>query len=350
MNQLMINKLVRSLFVISVFIIPSLVIVPTTSAAPSISNISTNSNTIPKYEKFEITFDVTGSAAGNPQFPYNPSPPPGIDPTNPKHQGISVDAVFTNPNGQTFQQPAFIYQNYQSINNNSGYFPTGNKVWKVRFAPDIPGTWTFQLKAQDASGLSPLTTKQSFTVTDSAKRGFIRVSETDPRYFEFSNGEYFPAIGRHATTTYDQPGSGDTSSYTKFGQNGITLIRDWMSGFYGSAWLEWRDGRNIYDFYLPRAGLEGLALNGKEYLTMVLADSDWTANSWYNTCRRQDPSAPHTIAALKPNTTYKISSTYHGQGIAGPVGTNFGYIVKLGVNGAWNDNCGSPDGLYKATT
>ena len=320
----------------------------------TIANITHNGSTypnsqIPIYEKFEITFQVTTNASPgpNPQLPYIASPPPGFSPSdNPKYAGISVDAVFTAPDGQSYQQPAFIYQPYQQLSN--GPYPIGGKVWKVRFAPHLPGNWSYYLKAKDASGnTSTVQTPRTFTVTDSANKGFIRVSQNDPRYFEFSDGSYFPAIGRHARTTYDTPGSGDRSDYLEYGQNGITLVRDWMSGFYGSAWLYWRDGRNPYDFYLPRTGLEGYTdpQTGKERLTMVLAEG----NGWYYSCRREDLSAPHQVEAIKTNTYYKISSTYQASGITGPRNSNYsnyGYVLKVG---GWEDNCQNPGGLPTVT-
>ena len=52
--------------------------------------------------------------------------------------------------------------------------PTGNFVWKARFAPDQTGTWMFKLAAQDASGSFQSTT-QSFTVVPSDAPGFLKL-------------------------------------------------------------------------------------------------------------------------------------------------------------------------------
>ena len=323
------------------------------SAAPAISQITDNrgsysGNQIPRYNKLEVTFQVANSVAQNFQLPYDPTPPPGIDPNvYPKHKGISVDAVFTAPDGKNYSQPAFIYQPYTIQG-----LPDGNKIWKVRFAPNIPGIWSYYLTAKDASGTtSTQNSPNSFTVGASINHGFIKVSSKDPRYFEFDDGTYFPAIGRHSRSIYDQPGSGDRNDYLQFGSNGITLIRDWMSGFYGSAWLHWKDGRNTYDHYLPRTGLEGYKdpASGLEYLTMVLAQGDYTAGGWYYNCRRQDLSFPQQLARLKTNTNYRVAVTYTAQGIAGPRlsnYSNYGFVAKIG---GWADNCGEPDNLPVVT-
>jgi hypothetical protein len=61
------------------------------------TNADYSNGQTPKYEKFEITFQLETTGGGNPQFPYDPNPPHGIDLTYPKHQGISVDALFLPP-------------------------------------------------------------------------------------------------------------------------------------------------------------------------------------------------------------------------------------------------------------
>src|SRR5512143_3205962 len=77
---------------------------------PSISALSDNSSQyangqVPKFEKLEITFQLSTSAQ-NLQWPFDPAPPPGITPG----VGVTVSAVFTSPSNQTYTQPAFYYQ------------------------------------------------------------------------------------------------------------------------------------------------------------------------------------------------------------------------------------------------
>jgi len=167
-------------------------------AEPDILNISAPSQA-GKFEKFEITFDITGTTAQNFQLPFDPSPPNGIDPGYEKHRGISVDAEFTPDNWQTiYRQPAFFYYYYQNEapkRNWQGdlhewYYPTGTAAWKVRFAPDREGTWEFRLRATDAGG-SSVSGPHSFIVNSSDKKGFLRVSKKDPRYFEYDDGTLF---------------------------------------------------------------------------------------------------------------------------------------------------------------
>ena len=124
---------------------------PPSSALPA--SPVTVSPTAGKYEKVEITFQIAGVTAGNMQLPYDPNPPHGLEDAytggNPLCHGISVDAVFTGPDGNSFQQPAFFFRYYDDINGqrrpdvnntqNEWWYPTGQTAWKVRFSPTKPG-------------------------------------------------------------------------------------------------------------------------------------------------------------------------------------------------------------------
>src|SRR5207253_804518 len=120
-------------------------------------------------------------------------PPSGI----PQNWGITVNAQFSQDNFQTIAtQPAFYYQNFddQVKGNNEWFYPTSNYNWKVRFAPTKTGTWQYRVVAQDGSG-TVTSAAQTFNVINSSSHGFVRVSKTDPRYFEFDDGTYFPNLG-----------------------------------------------------------------------------------------------------------------------------------------------------------
>ncbi len=159
---------------------------------PRITNISDNrgdppGDPIPQYSKFEITFDVENTLAGNFQLPYDPNPPAGIDPERySKYNGISVDAQFTPDGWRTvYQQPAFFYQHFEEAvkPNQNGtdrewFYPTDQFSWKVRFAPNQPGTWEYKLVARDAGGTTE-SKSHSLDVVPSTSKGLIRVSEAD---------------------------------------------------------------------------------------------------------------------------------------------------------------------------
>src|SRR5206468_9010436 len=79
---------------------------PAYAGPTAISGVVANSFSINIYEKFELTFNVTGSPATNLQFPYDPAPPVGVK----AGVGISVDGLFSSDNWATsLTQPGFLF-------------------------------------------------------------------------------------------------------------------------------------------------------------------------------------------------------------------------------------------------
>ena len=223
--------------------------------------------------------------------------------------------------------------------NRAWNYPSLGSAWKVRFSPNQTGIWQYRLSARDASGAAQ-SAPQSFTVALSDAPGFIKVSPTDRRYFEFDNGEPYLALGFQGHS-YDDPVQEYDPKFQEYGQNGIQLTRNWINGMYGTSWLEWLGGRNIYDGYLPRAGTEAFydSLRDQNILTMVL-NYDGGDNGWYDACRFQFWNDPE---AVKPHTNYRLLITYWGKNIAGPRisgSSNFGLVGKIG--GGWEVNCYEP--------
>lgn len=327
-----------------------------TATSLAISEISDNrgdytSDQIPLYKKLEITFQVQNTVAQNFQLPYDPSPPPGMDPTYPKRRGISVDGLFLPPGASdwnhAYHQPGFFYQYFDDQvkrswdgKDHEWFNPTGNFAWKVRFSPNQTGTWQYRLTAQDAGG-SYQSSPQSFRVVTSKDPGFIKVSASDRRYFEFDNGEPFFALGFQGRA-FDIPFQDENPKFHEYGQNGINLVRYWISGMYGSAWLEWLGGRNIYDGYLPRAGTEAFhdPVRNQDVLTMRIDYETDGDTGWYDACRFQFWNDPE---AVKPHTNYRLSIQYWGQNISGPriqSSPSYGLVGKIG--GDWAPKCYEP--------
>jgi hypothetical protein len=346
---------------------PGLILIPTlspTSALPplgastsiasaiAISNAS-DIGTVAKYEKQEITFDVT-TLANNPQLPFDPSPPPGIV----EISGVSVDGVFTSPTGKVWNQPGFYYQLFddQLMGGAEWFYPTGQAVWKVRFTPDEIGVWQYYIKAQDSSGTTQ-SASRSFEVTASTNHGFIKSSETDPRYFEYSDGTYFPALGMNSAYNeiqWTNPNA-NQSYFQKAGSNGIQVVRMWLStwSIFGSSWNPWYSIRNDYEGYLPRSGLiTNGAVRPMAQMRLVYANN----NSYYfDACRFIGgfQAAP----AVKKNTKYHIKIRYKAQGISGPRNatySGYGLVAKVQNpnDGNWHTGChngGDPQNGVKVT-
>jgi hypothetical protein len=188
------------------------------------------------------------------------------------------------------------------------YRPTDNYSWKVRFSPDQAGTWQYKLVAQDASGTfesQPI----SFDTTNSSNHGFIKVSRSDGRYFEYDDGELFYPLGIQGGGNFDNPVMGNERAFQKYEENGINLKRIWISGLYGTAWLEWLGGRNIYDGYLPRPGVLPFydPIRDRYTLTQRIDYEPEGNVGWFDACRFQ---FWNDLEAIKPNTTYRLRIKY----------------------------------------
>ena len=356
-NLFMLCNLVRRVFFIAFLVVFFGFYVPSVSAQTglSISNISDNKSSypnsqIPKYEKFEITFQIQNTVAQNLNFAYEPntSPYPGSE-NYPFDQGIAVDAEFLPP-GQSdwtraYTQPAFYYQDFLDETHPSQwgtdwYYPTTNYYWKVRYAPNQAGTWQYRLKVQDASG-TVISSSQGFEVVNSENKGFIRVSQMDKRYFEFEDGTYFPALGYNMNYNHiqwidpeaDSPTSqGDNIDHFRaMGDNGIQLIRVWLSqwSIFGSHWNPWRDAASngndppwTWLMYDPG--------------TNPVTEFAFQISSNPSRCFMYGLNSPHP--PVKPNTRYRLRVNYKTLGIEGPAvnGQPYGFVVKFTNT---SDNC-----------
>src|SRR5688572_16459127 len=150
-----VGRLFRISSFVVIFLALNLCFSTNVQAAPSISNITDNRNSytnsqVPKFDKLEITFNIDSTDATNFFFPFDPDPPAGIAPGT----GMSVSAVFTDPEGNTFIQPGFYYQNFEEETKGSKewFHPTAHYSWKVRFSPNKVGIWKYRITAQDSSG------------------------------------------------------------------------------------------------------------------------------------------------------------------------------------------------------
>lgn len=313
--------------------------IPTANAAPAIVGVTAPVR-IGKYEKFEITFEIRNSAARNFQLPFDPDPPGGVDPRQELHRGISVDAEFTPDNWKTvYRQPGFYYHYYQESRDSAAHewrYPTGRAAWKVRFSANRTGTWHYRIRATDAGGAG-VSGMYSLTVQASSRKGFLKVSKRDPRYFEFDDGSLFLGPGINAGGSVTDPIKHLETDFSELQKNRIQLVRRWISGLYGAAWPQWLGGRGIYDGYLPRTGILPFhdPEQNRDRMTLYLKYPE----DWHDACIVRDW---NTREAVKPDTAYKLSIRYWGTNIKGPrkAGRNYGLVGK--ITAAWDPKCYEP--------
>jgi len=150
-----------------------------------INEVIVNSDRIGLYEKFEISFNLDGEWDN------------AFDPDQ-----IKVDAHFYSPDGKQIIVPGFFYQEYrQNINNRLE--KVGNPIWKVRFTPVLEGEYKYELVANN-KGKEIISPSNVFTsISYNTNHGFLRISKTNPLYFEFDDGSPFFGIAMDNASNRD---------------------------------------------------------------------------------------------------------------------------------------------------
>ena len=294
------------------------------ATAPVITGIQINPSVagLGVYDKFEGQFKIRTTATQL-DLPFDASPPSGVAPGT----GISVEGLFSRDNwASTIIQPAFLDQPYTHTLRPAGdgveghevdhFVPNGGPRWIVRFAPQQAGAWKFKVRATDAGG-SITADGGTFTVAAQSRNpnrqhGFLRVSQTDRRYFEFQDGS--PFIGVGFNSAFDDSADAAQRLQT-YAANKINFLRVWLSsaGINGTQWASWSyHGAPVN--YLPGTHLDtqttydgadvSLKLDGE---VPCLFTDFWQGR-----------------VPVQPNTTYSISARVKLENVTG------GFAVKLG--------------------
>ncbi|MFC1636947.1 DUF5060 domain-containing protein [Planctomycetota bacterium] len=149
---------------------------------------SQNTDTIAKYDVFEITFQHDVNYAE-----------PFFD--------VMIDVVFTSPSKEQIRVGGFHYgsssrpnirqdeiQTQQGPRQQVSYHFDKQNLWKARFAPSEPGQWTYDFVFRNAEG-QQAHGEGFFTCVQGhkPKSGFVRRHPTNPFRFVFDDGSpYFP--------------------------------------------------------------------------------------------------------------------------------------------------------------
>jgi len=182
-----------------------------------------------RFRKFEVTFQVDATYT-------NPFDPDDID----------VEGRFVFPDGREVAVPAFYSIAYEpaagvtQLQGGIPFKPTGEQCWRLRFAPPVAGAFRFYVTAKDAKGRTARSEAYSFTSVAAGGPGFVRVSKSNPMYFEDSaDGSLFFGAGANvAWTRTGDPGK-PAACYEYYFDRAKGLMsstRVWMCHW---AWLEW---------------------------------------------------------------------------------------------------------------
>jgi hypothetical protein len=208
-------------------------ITPSPTAVPGGTTVVTNlsaPNSTGRYKKFEVVMQLSRAFPADSLLPYYYY---DAADANQDSRGISVDAVFTAPDGSTQTVPAFYYQDYTRTGTSQETMtPSSNYSWRVRFAPSQFGSYQYHVVVRDAGGTSryPASGELVFSSIASSSKGFVRVDPNDSRFMAFDDGPSFvPIASGHQwwkccgmrSLDYD-------TAFSNFGQNGINLTRVWI--------------------------------------------------------------------------------------------------------------------------
>ena len=185
----------------------------------AIRSLRPSTASVGQFEKFELTLDISATFD-------NPFDPDQVD----------VRARFTSPSGKAVEVFGFFYQPYRNRHEaDDAKSPmldaAGEPSWKIRFTPVELGRHTFQVKVRDRSGQVE-SRPGTFRVVPSNKRGFVRVSKRNGRYFEFDDGTPFFAIGQNIQNDWPR-----YRHSRLLAESGCNAARAWV--FCHWSWLEW---------------------------------------------------------------------------------------------------------------
>lgn len=171
-----------------------------------------------KYEKLELLIRV--------DEPYeNPFDP----------QEVDLTVHISSPSGKTLILPAFFCQDYERRKMNQGrtrenwFYPVGAGAWKARFAPTETGAYSAVANLKDKNG-SAQSSSIRFESTASNSKGFLHAGGKDPRFFEFTEGEPFFAIGQNLAYISGGQYVNLTKAeeiFARLSDNGANFLRIW---------------------------------------------------------------------------------------------------------------------------
>jgi hypothetical protein len=252
-----------------------------------------------QFSRLESTFDLTREYLN----PFDP-------------ETIAVDVEVAGPGGKNLTFPAFLNQDFRFTYHftRETRMPVGKPYWTFRFTPRQPGDYRLRLVVNDRSGTQAEVLKTAWrelSVTGSDRRGFVRVSQSNRRFFEFDNGDWFFPLGLNIHTAVDlrselgfnlgrMPDRG-VRDYEKYfaamHEHGLNTAEVWMAAW--SLGIEWSAEMPFYQgmgrYNLANASaldrvLEAAEKNGI-YLHLTLdnhgklsatSDQEWFVSPYYS--------------------------------------------------------------------
>lgn len=240
---------------------------------PVFNSVTSNTGTPIKYDKFELNINLTATYAN--AYDYG---------------DIRVWCIFSAPSGRKDTVDGFFMQNY-TLNPDGSLTPSGSGSFKLRYAPNETGAWTYKLSCTASAGTTTQSSK-TFNCIATSSAGFIRKNATN--YLSFDNGnQYFP-VGENMGWQNSNIVTDYSDWVTKLANNNGNFIRVWMSSW--AFALEWKNGLN---------GFSGL----KQYKQTSAFYLDWLLDY----CKQKD-----VYMMLTLNNHGQVSTTVDPEWIDNP--------------------------------
>lgn len=192
--------------------------------AVSIGSVTANTTNVGRYERYELTFNLSGLPANCNPFRADLS---GDSLSGP---GVDVRAEIVTPSGKTktvwgFFDVDYTYLGYAS---SSAYLdkdrivPMKSPHWHIRYAPEELGTYRVTVKATDQSGTAT-SPQLTFSCVPSDKKGFVRIAPDGTR-FVYSDGTPYVPFGIQAPYGSKRV----DAAMAAMRDNGMNFIRRWL--------------------------------------------------------------------------------------------------------------------------
>lgn len=285
------SPILQQVLILSAF----LVLLPAIGRAVTIDSLTANKTTVGKYDKYELTFNLSGVSPSN----YNPFRPDTTgDSLSPA--GVDVWADLTLPSGAVKKIWGFWDIDYAYLGNSTKatqklrdrFVPTSAPHWHVRYAPMEVGSYTITVKVKDQSGAAT-SQPMSFTCVESGLKGFVKPSADGSRLV-YSNGDPFVQFGTMQPYGIQKVAPAMASMKT----NGMNFIRKWLVN------------RDLDDIHRNLEGWASYTADTSNYRSGKQSASKSVSGS--------GTIADQSFIGCKPNTYYKAygyfktSSSFNG--------------------------------------
>lgn len=269
--------------------------------------------------EFKISF---GNIPGNP-----------FDP-----QDINVFLEIKKPDGRTITHTAFYAQNYEFKPIQRGgrmsewLYPADKPGWFARYSPDIEGNYSVQAVLNCIHG-SFRSSPVNFSCVGKSRKGFIRTSKSNPRFFEFADGSPFFPLGQNIAFI----GFGQYVSlinigniFKKMSDNGANYARVWVCC---EDWAIAIEGRK---------SAFGRSFNWNPPFTFLAGNEGYHRNEVALRLVTNAPAiniSPSEPVGLMPNRVYKIKGEIMCDPDTGLIieagGKQIGDVIKGDKKGQW---------------